>query len=31
MRVVEDVKYGSGESDYLDIYYPDTEEFDILV
>lgn len=31
MRVLEDVKYGSGENDYLDIYYPDTEEFDILV
>ncbi len=31
MRVVEDIKYGSGKNDFLDIYYPDTEEFDILV
>lgn len=31
MRVIEDVKYGSGKQDYIDIYYPDSEEFDVLV
>lgn len=31
MRVEENIKYGSGENDFLDIYYPDTQEFDILV
>lgn len=31
MRVVEDVRYGSGEKDFLDIYYPDAEEYDVLV
>ena len=31
MRVEENVKYGSGESDFLDIYYPEIDEFDVLI
>lgn len=31
MQVKENIKYGSGENDFLDIYYPDTDEFDVLV
>ncbi len=31
MRVIEDIKYGSGENDLLDCYYPDTDSYDILI
>lgn len=31
MRICEDIKYGPGETDFLDIYYPDAEEYDILI
>ena len=31
MRVIESVKYGNGEQDFLDCYYPDAESYDVLV
>lgn len=31
MRVIENVRYGNEKDNFLDIYYPDSEEFDVLV
>lgn len=31
MRIIEDVKYGDLENDFLDIYYPECDEYDVLL
>lgn len=31
MRIKEDVRYGGLENDFLDIYYPECDEYDVLI